>query len=208
MVGNLPASELIFEHTLAVDVLTNCTWDEDGDVAASQAPLSLTKTGEFTSDILYAAGKTITVTGGLNATPGDYIIDRKISDDEIILTTSLGALADGDSDINISATTGDFTGGVETRIIAEEINFQIRVLNSSLSATTFDVEIQHSADQGATFIVWDDTTGLMANSATQIVGSSVGNLYVPFRVFIDNNVTAIADESADIQVWAGWRPNR
>lgn len=73
----------------AVD-LSGATW--------TQASFALSKTGAF-AGYSVTAGDEVYVSGGTGVTPGWYAIVSKTSDNAIVLATSIGAGADGQTDI-------------------------------------------------------------------------------------------------------------
>lgn len=72
-------------------VITDATWTE--------STKTLTKTGGFTN-YTFAASDVIAITGGTGATTGNYTIISRVSDDAIVLSTSIGSAADGNTDID------------------------------------------------------------------------------------------------------------
>jgi hypothetical protein len=75
--------------------LSGATWTE--------ATKTLTLTGAF-EGYTHTDGARVRVTGGTGATVGDYIVASRTSDDAIVLTTSLGADANGEDDIEAELT--------------------------------------------------------------------------------------------------------
>lgn len=71
-------------------VLTGATWTE--------STKTLTLTGGFTRYVL-ANSTRIYISGGTGATAGWYTIASRTSDNAVVLSTSIGADADGQSDI-------------------------------------------------------------------------------------------------------------
>lgn len=74
----------------AATVLDGATWTE--------ATRTLTLTGAFV-DYSWLSADTIDVTETANGVIGRYEVESRTSDDAIVLRTSIGAAADGDSDI-------------------------------------------------------------------------------------------------------------
>lgn len=70
--------------------LTGATW--------TNGTLTLTKTGAFTNYV-YKSGDRIRITGGTGATAGFYVVAGRTSADAITLTTTIGAGADGQTNI-------------------------------------------------------------------------------------------------------------
>lgn len=77
--------------TFAPITITNGTWTESS--------LTLTKTSAFTS-YTHVPGDAITITDGTGATTGSYVIASKTSANAIVLDTSIGSGADGQTDID------------------------------------------------------------------------------------------------------------
>lgn len=77
--------------------LTGATW--------TNGTLTLTKTAAFTN-YTFRVGDRIRITGGTGATAGYYIVASRVSADAITLTATIGAGADGQTDI--SGTLFDF----------------------------------------------------------------------------------------------------
>lgn len=69
------------KRTATAVSITGATW--------TQATKRLVKTGAFTS-YTHATGRLIKITGGTGITTGSYVINAKISDDEIELVSSIG----------------------------------------------------------------------------------------------------------------------
>lgn len=78
------------QDTSTTNSLTGCTWTE--------GTLTITKTGGFAT-YQHTAGDTCSITAGTGATVGTYEIASKTDADNIVLTTSIGAGADGQTDI-------------------------------------------------------------------------------------------------------------
>lgn len=83
-----PAGALNIRAPITID---NGTWTE--------ATKTLTKTAAFAS-YTFVRGDTFRVTAGADATQGFYPIKSKTSADAIVLDTSIGAAANGDTDID------------------------------------------------------------------------------------------------------------
>ena len=81
---------------------TGATW--------TNATLKITKTGAFTN-YTYTSGDTLVITAGTGATPGTYTIASKIDNNNITLTASIGAGADGNTDMagRFVLVNGDLT---------------------------------------------------------------------------------------------------
>lgn len=62
---------------------------------------TLTSTGAF-ANYTHSYGDRANVTGGTGATTGEYEIESKISDNEIVLSESIGSDADGQTDIDLT----------------------------------------------------------------------------------------------------------
>lgn len=77
--------------------LTGATW--------TNGTLTLTKTGAFTN-YTFRVGDRIRITGGTGATAGYYIVASRVSADAITLTATIGAGADGQT--NIAGSLYDF----------------------------------------------------------------------------------------------------
>ena len=78
-------------NVLGPITIANATWTE--------ATRTLTSTGSF-SGYAHSFGDYIEITGGANATLGQYIVEERTSDDAIVLGVSIGSAADGDTDID------------------------------------------------------------------------------------------------------------
>lgn len=76
--------------TTSIISLTGATWTESSK--------TITKTGAFASYV-FSSGDTLTITGGTGATAATYYVASRTSDDAIVLTTSIGAGADGQTNI-------------------------------------------------------------------------------------------------------------
>lgn len=108
-VSIIPATAATYYHpkgtetatAVAVPAVINAT-----DFTWTQSTLTLTKTAAFTN-YTFVAGDTIAISAGTGATIGTYTIASRTSNDAIVLTTSIGAGADGQSDIagNMSVAT-------------------------------------------------------------------------------------------------------
>lgn len=89
-----PWTELLLESDVDIQIetltFTDGTWTE--------STKTLTKTAAF-ADYTYAAGDEIVISGGANATTGRYVVASNPTDNTITLEISIGAAADGDSDI-------------------------------------------------------------------------------------------------------------
>ena len=70
--------------------LTAATWTESS--------LTLTSTGSF-ANYTFVDGDVIEITSGTGATAGEYEIASRTNDNAIVLVSSIGAAADGNSDI-------------------------------------------------------------------------------------------------------------
>jgi hypothetical protein len=75
---------------LASTAITNATW--------TNGTLTMTKVGAF-ANYTWTSGDKISVTGGTGATVAVYTIASKVSSDAITLTATIGAPADGSTDI-------------------------------------------------------------------------------------------------------------
>lgn len=70
--------------------ITGGTW--------TNGTLTLTKTGAF-ANYTFRVNDLIAITGGTGATAGTYIVSSRTSDDAIVLSTTIGSGADGQTDI-------------------------------------------------------------------------------------------------------------
>lgn len=82
--------------------LTGGTWTDSSK--------TLTKTGAFASYTHTNGARVRVLTGAADAVEGDYIVASKTSDNAIVLTTSIGAAADGDTDVAVELTWVTFVG--------------------------------------------------------------------------------------------------
>lgn len=81
------SSELAANKPLTI---TAATWTE--------ATRTLTKTGLF-AEYAFAAGDRVYISGGTGATAGTYLVESRTSANAIVLQTSIGAAANGQTDI-------------------------------------------------------------------------------------------------------------
>jgi hypothetical protein len=77
--------------------------DIRGDIAVTagewiESSKTLKETGTF-EDYTFVDGDVIEITGGTNATTGTYSVASRTDDDNIVLSTSIGATANGSTDI-------------------------------------------------------------------------------------------------------------
>lgn len=144
--------------------VTGATWHE--------STLTLEKTNAFAS-YTFVEGDKITVTAGTGADLGDYEIDSRTDDDNIVLKTSIGSAADGQTDIaartwvryvdldTALSTTGDLGGfdrresayvGQAFRFLPATERFQDVVITSFgfYLNTKWRVGLRHPIDAGAT----------------------------------------------------------
>lgn len=77
--------------------VASATWTE--------STKTLTKTGGF-SRYVFANSTRIIITSGTGATAGEYVIASRTSDNAIVLATSIGAGADGQTDIGAYIIAG------------------------------------------------------------------------------------------------------
>jgi len=81
------SSELVSNKPLAI---STATW--------TNATRTLTKTGLF-AEYTYAVGDKVQIASGTGATVGEYVVESRTSANAIVLQTSIGVGADGQTDI-------------------------------------------------------------------------------------------------------------
>lgn len=135
----------------------NATWDEGG--------LSLTQSGAFASAV---AGQTVTITGGANATTGDYEVASVGSADTITLTSSIGA----------SATTGITGQAANNRI---ELPAGVIIIDSDWTDACRDL-----TQRGGAVLDLDDNTQLFDGDlfVTYVERLEFGCIPYPVRRYI------------------------
>lgn len=84
-----------------------------GATFTTAGPFTLTKTGAFAAYTFTAGVHRVLVTAGTGATVGIYTVASRVSDDAIRLSTTIGAGADGQTDIGF--TLAPFNG--KTRLL-------------------------------------------------------------------------------------------
>lgn len=77
----------------------------------TDATKTITLTGAFTNYV-YKSGDRVRITGGTGATAGYYVVASRASADAITLTTSIGAGADGQTNIAGSLLDRKLMGGI------------------------------------------------------------------------------------------------
>lgn len=115
---------------------TTCTGSGAGTITVTgatytHATKTIAKTGAFTN-YTYRKGDRWQQTAGTGDTPGDYLVASKVDSDSITLATSIGAGADGQTDIG--GTLFDYNlmfgyfGVVQDREVAANAKVHLRLI--------------------------------------------------------------------------------
>lgn len=176
--------------------INNATWTEGVRMLSGVAP--------FTNYSSWLQGDEIKITGGTGANTGFYAIQARVSDNAIILQTSIGALADAQSDIDGTITLDTVALPLDFRqlvsrpqavdsskllrmVSMEEIN----EMRSGGIGTGFD-----SANYGA--ILWAPSAAVNGGAPIPVLhiwrapGSNTTNA---FRIHYRADWTDLADDS-------------
>lgn len=144
-------------ETPYLDIYTGVTW--------TQASSTLTKTGEFGE---YGAGDTVYVQGGTGATTGRYTVSSATAN-TIVLTGSIGAGADGQTDIQVLCRRDFCQAGIDQW----QTWFGDGMLNTVTGADAEDLnyERQFSVTPNTRIII-DETRSEIGYAAAQGGGSN------------------------------------
>lgn len=99
-------------HTIT---FTDGTWTEATKTISAMTPATLT-------GFVWRSGMKVQITDGTGATAGEYELASTSTDTALVLTTSIGALADGEMDID-GYTNGDIDGTINFNYVELPTDF-------------------------------------------------------------------------------------
>lgn len=150
--------------TTALAIVVPAAVTITGDGTWHESTLTLEKTGAFTS-YTFVAGDTIAVTAGTGATVATYTVASKTDANNIVLTASIGAAADTQTNIsaNMSVLTQTSNRSVMTTTQSAKGILIYRIeANGVAAANTDSIAVATQAGttvQGAIFLTRSTTLG-------------------------------------------------